>query len=74
MALHVISPVRRNSVAFGAEVDIRRQARPPGSVENDPQRSSVVQPATRAQNINVLIRLGDEHAIGDTVFGVDQLA
>ena len=39
-----------------------------------PQRSSVVQPPTRAQNVDVLIRLGDEHATGDTVFGVDQLA
>lgn len=36
--------------------------------------SSVVQPATRAQNITVLIRLGDEHAIGDTAFRVEPLA
>src|SRR3984885_642034 len=28
------------------------------------QESSVVQPPTRAQNVNVLIRLGDEHATG----------
>ena len=40
----------------------------------DKSRSSVVQPPTRAQNINVLIWLADEYATGDTVFGVDQLA
>ena len=36
MALHVISPVRSNSVAFRTEADISRQARLAGSVENDP--------------------------------------
>src|SRR3984957_2254237 len=41
VALHVISPVRRTSVAFGAEADIRRQARLAGSVENDPYATSV---------------------------------
>ena len=38
------------------------------------QESSVVQPPTRAQNVNVLIRLGEEHATGDTAFGVELLA
>ena len=37
----------------------------------DPERSSLAQPLTGAQNIDVLIRLGDEHAIRDTAFGVE---
>ena len=44
------------------------------SVAIDPQRSSLEQPLTGAQNVDVLIRLGDEHATGDTAVAVGCLS
>jgi hypothetical protein len=39
LALRVISLPRSNWVALGAEADIEWQARPAGSVANDPKRT-----------------------------------
>ena len=54
-----------------AHVPHRRMA---ARAKPKPQRSFASQPKTCAQNVGVLIRLSDEHAIADTAFGVELFA
>jgi len=43
-----------------------------GMVWYDPKQSSLAQPLTGAQNVDVLIRLGDKHDTEDTAVAVDR--